>query len=353
MTSAFLLGCMLVQILQPDAAESVSERRKLTQFPQMSAESVLSGGWMADFEDYALDQFPARDRLRTVKAAASFYLFRQKDNNDIYLQNGYAAKLEYPLHEDSVHHATARFRYVYERYLQESGARVFCAMIPDKSRFLAEAGGYPAMDYGALTALLQDDMEFAAFIDLVPLLDETAYYRTDTHWRQEALPAVARALAGAMGVTLSAEYETVRAEQPFYGVYFGQSALPLPADTLCYLTAPYLEHCRVYDYETDADIPVYDLERLSGNDPYEVFLSGSKSLLRIENPDAPARDLICFRDSFGSSIAPLLAEGYRTVTLVDIRYIAPELLGQFIDFGGQDVLFLYSSTVLNHSNTIK
>ena len=60
-----------------------------------------------------------------------------------------------------------------------------------------------------------------------------------------------------------------------------------------------------------------------------------------------------FRDSFGSSLAPLLLEGYARVTLVDIRYISPALLDRFISFADQDVLFLYSTSVLNSSETIK
>ena len=59
------------------------------------------------------------------------------------------------------------------------------------------------------------------------------------------------------------------------------------------------------------------------------------------------KELIVFRDSFASSMVPLLLENYKTVTLVDIRYMSTQVLGNFIDFHGQDVLFLYSTTVLN------
>ena len=60
-----------------------------------------------------------------------------------------------------------------------------------------------------------------------------------------------------------------------------------------------------------------------------------------------------FRDSFGSSLVPLLAEGYARITLVDIRYVAPERLGMWLTFDNQDVLFLYSTPVLNNSETLK
>ena len=99
---------------------------------------------------------------------------------------------------------------------------------------------------------------------------------------------------------------------------------------------------------------MYDMDAATGRDPYEMYLYGPLSLVTITNPNADTgKELIIFRDSFGSSIAPLLATGYSNVTMVDIRYISPEILGNFIEFDNQDVLFLYSTSVLNNSETIK
>ena len=54
-----------------------------------------------------------------------------------------------------------------------------------------------------------------------------------------------------------------------------------------------------------------------------------------------------FRDSFGANIIPLLAEGYSSIYVVDIRYIMPDVAAKVIGgFDGRDVLFLYSATVL-------
>jgi len=49
----------------------------------------------------------------------------------------------------------------------------------------------------------------------------------------------------------------------------------------------------------------------------------------------------------------LLAQSYAKVTAVDIRYMMPAMVGNFVDFTDADVLFLYSSTVLNNSITLK
>jgi len=60
-----------------------------------------------------------------------------------------------------------------------------------------------------------------------------------------------------------------------------------------------------------------------------------------------------FRDSFGSSLAPLLVEGYKKITMVDIRYINSDVLDAFIEFNDQDVLFVYSTLLLNSSLGIR
>lgn len=353
-TVIFLYGFTLWSMLKPTDTESVSERRPLATFPAVSGESVFSGSFMTDFEKYTLDQFPLRDRFRTLKACTASNILRQKDNNKIYIIDGYASKLEYPLSTASINYAAGRFQYVYDLYLVDKDLQVYLSVIPDKNYFMAQENGYPSIDYEQFISHMISSMKYAEYIDIIPLLELSDYYHTDTHWRQEKIQDVAQYLASEMGVVLSDEYTVNQIDTPFYGVYYGQSALPLPADKLYYLDHPALEACKVYDYETNGYIPIYDLDKTTGNDPYEMFLSGSKSLLTIENPNATTdKELLIFRDSFGSSIAPLLVEGYATITLIDIRYISPNMLDRFISFDNQDVLFLYSVSVLNNSVTIK
>ena len=118
-----------------------------------------------------------------------------------------------------------------------------------------------------------------------------------------------------------------------------------------------LEDCTAYNFETGETTGVYQLEKLEDRDPYDIFLGGACALMTVENPSAQAagidRELILFRDSFGSSMAPLLLPAYSRVTLVDLRYLKSDFLDQFIDFHGQDVLFLYGTTLLNESYTLK
>ena len=317
------------------------------------AEIVLDSVQTSDTQQESI-QAPVTHEESAEQSAESEYVPGERDDNGVYVAEGYAAKLNYPLDEKSVTYAAMRFEYIYEQYLKDSGGNIYVSIIPDKNYFLAEQNGFPSLDYSAMTAMLTDKMPYAKYIDIFPMLDLSDYYRTDTHWRQEKITDVAAHIASSMGVELNAEYTPVKLDAPFYGVHCRQSEISLEPDELIYLENDILKECTVYDAETDSNISVYDMELAAADDPYEIFLSGAKSLLTIENPNAATdRELIIFRDSFASCIAPLLAEGYSKITLVDVRYLSPMLLGRFVDFHGQDVLFLYSTLVLNNSVTIK
>ena len=341
--------------LGPTEDFSDTERRKLAQFPKLNVQTILDGKFMTEFESYTLDQFPVRDSFRQLKALFHYNALGQKDNNDIYIADGYAAKLEYPLNEVSVGNALEKFNHLYEKYLTGSENIVF-AVAPDKSYYLAEANGYPAMDYEAMFATLREGMPWAKFADITDQLEAGDYYRTDTHWRQEKLPDAAETLCKALGTNWFRDGELFpeMVERPFYGVYYGQAALPMRSESLYVMKNDVLENCTVYNHETGETTGIYDWEKLDSRDLYDVYLSGAAALLAVENPNAVTdKELVVFRDSFGSSMIPLLVRDYKTVTVVDIRYIASDYVGDFVDFHGQDVLFLYSTLVLNDSGTLK
>ena len=337
----------------PKKHTSLWERRPLQQMPTFTVDTLLNGGFMEKFEDYTLDQFPARDSFRTLKSLFSYKVLQMKDNNGIYLADGYAGKIEYPLNAVSVSYALKKMNFIYEQYLENTDSKIYMTVIPDKGYYLAQPNGYPAMDYENLFAKVQAGAPWAEYVDITQVLSVTDYYRTDTHWRQEKLTAVAKTLCDKLETSVST-LTPVLATQQFYGVYYGQAALPMEAEELYLMENDVLKSCRVYNYETKQYSSIYDLEKLSGPDPYEAYLSGPQAVLTVENPNAStSRELILFRDSFGSSLAPYLVQDYKTVTLVDIRYVSSQMLGQYLTFHGQDVLFAYSTLILNNSTTMK
>ena len=267
---------------------------------------------------------------------------------------------EKELDEKSVDRAIGKFRKFTEDYCGEA-ERVFLALIPSKNGYLnAENGHLNEAEFAILQSVY--DKWGRNFIDLSVCLTLEDYYRTDPHWRQEHLGAVLRELGAALefevdiidddGVLTENWTEEVLTTA-YIGVY-GDEVDGVPTETLTVLRHPDMDSYIVRNGETGEEMPLYDTEKLTERDPYELFVGGPLSLVTIENPNAGNdRHLVVVRDSFGSALLPLLAQSYGKVTAVDIRYMMPNLVGNFVDFTDADVLFLYSSTVLNNSITLK
>lgn len=341
---------VLIQIT-PDRPVSRSERRRLQQRPSFSINSFFSGDFAAELESYFLDQFPGRDGWRSIQAGLRFDLLRQLDSNGVYCKGDYVSRLEYPLDEKQVVYAAEKINSVIDTYCENSN--VLFAVIPDKNYFMA--GSAPHVDYARMFEILDETVE-APRLDLTPYLRLDHYYRTDSHWRQERILPAAQALMEQFG--LGAALSEANFEQtdffPFYGVYCGQAALNVKPDVLSFLRSPAIDAASMSGLDLNGIQPVYSVDRFNGMDGYDLFCAGPQSVLTIESPLAQTdRELIIFRDSFGSSLAPLLLEEYRRVTLIDLRYAASATLNRFVDFHGQDVLFLYSSSLLNSGMLLK
>lgn len=341
-------------LFMPKETYSKSERRNLKEFPTLSINSVFSGTFMKNFEEYATDTFPFRDSFRTLKAYTSKYIFSKKDNNGYYIDSdGYISKKEYPQNDDSLENAAEKLQNIYNSCFKNKNFNVYTSIIPDKNAFMSQ--DILQIDYDAFKNTFIKKLGFGTYIDIFSVLKKEDYYKTDTHWKQECILPVAQTLASAMNTKLETKSEKITLENDFYGVYYGQAALNGKADKITYLTNSHIENAKVYDFQNGKEISVYNFEKANGKDPYEFFLSGSLSLITIQNEKCENnKELIIFRDSFSSSLTPLLISGYKKITLVDIRYISVDVAKKFTEFKeGSDVLFIYSTLVLNNSKEFK
>lgn len=387
-------------VLKPDQVISASEKRRLALCPKLTASAFMDGSYMKQLEVYLEDQFAFRDWFRGVKAETETTILGISDAVGYYKYGSGIYKLEMDMNEKNIIRAAENFSWIANAYFPETD--VYYAVIPDKNYYVDDAAGYPRMDYDRLEVLMAENMPGAQNISLFESLSTESYYKSDPHWRQECILNTAETLLEAMEggadgaaeteklavqsnpaaetVNLELQKNLVSEKEPenvdgrqqeqestdwvqktaspeFVGSYAGASAFFTQPETLYYLTNDVIESAVVYDYEKQDTVSIYSWEKLEeGIDPYDFFLWGARALLTIKNPSAKedGRKLLLFRDSFGSSIAPLLLQEYAEVTLIDLRYVtmdyAAGLLGE-TDY--DDVLFLYSGTLLNHSDSMR
>jgi hypothetical protein len=323
---------------------SQTERRTLATMPDLSLSSVTSGTFMSGFEEFAADSFAGREPLRTLKAWTVLYPLAQLDKSGLYEGDSGVGRFE-RLNVASATKVATKIAVVASSL---DGLNIYYSFVPDKSIY---AGRYlPGFDPEAARDALASKLADYTFIDLTSVLGADSFYRTDLHWDQTSLDPVVQTIGAAMGVTTELPSDVATAGD-FSGVYAGQLALPVTADQMAYHPLPSVVTAEYLNATTLAmqPGPVYDLEAFTGQDPYDLFLSGAQPIVRITNPNATTeRELFLFRDSFGSSLAPLLSLDYAHVTCIDLRYISWSLVPDFVTFPpGSDVLFLYSSQILN------
>lgn len=360
----FSVLCM-VNYFNPTAF-SDSERRNLAQFPEkITWAGVVDKTDIDKFEDASVDQFPFREFFRNIKANFQYNVLGLKENNSLAIENGYIGKIETSFNDAFVNSSIGKLEDLYNNQIAGKAENVYVSVIPDKNYYLNQEYGYPAPDYKELVTYLLSKLPQSEYIDIFEELELEDFYKTDTHWDQSKILDVVNKLAEHMDFEVSGNYTENKLEG-FEGVYYGQSAIKPEKDTLTYLTNDVISNLRVQDVSNNKLLDVYALDLFEGEDGYNVFLSGAagKPMLRIINQNANnKKTLIIFRDSYGSSITPLIAEGYRTVYVIDIRSVNYQLLDDktlpdgsrnpyYIDYTGKDVLFLYSALVLN-SNSFK
>ena len=140
----------------------------------------------------------------------------------------------------------------------------------------------------------------------------------------------------------------------FKGSYAGRLSVTKDIDTIKTISNPSTLNSSVYNYETKKYTKIYDYDKLKSLDKYDIYLSGASSIIDIVNPTSNSnKELIVFRDSYGSSLIPLVLEGYKKITVIDIRYVSSRILNNYIKFDNQDVLFMYSILTINNSFSMR
>ncbi len=339
-------------LLKKDTEISVTERRKLAQLPNLTLKTVLDGTFRNRFEQYTTDQMIKREEFRKLKSAAEIYLFGKKDHHAVYRYQDSIIKMEYPLNEKSVLYISKKINEIQKNYLKDM--KCYYAIVPDKNYFTKEQE-YLRLDYEKLQQIMAQNIEQVEYINIFDCLQLEDYYLTDIHWRQENLQKVVDKISNKMGFQnrLTIPYEKEEIIE-FDGVYAKEIPFIMKKDKISILTNDILKNAKVYHYENGKETKIYDKQKIDSNDKYDIYLSGNTPLITITNPHAQTqKELLVFRDSFASSLIPLFTEAYSKITLVDIRYMRSKDIEKYIELKDQEVLFLYSTLVINQSNVLK
>lgn len=351
---AFLTVLALLLLLLPKREVSDLERRSLAKAPVLSWDSLRSGQFTSGAETFVSDHFPGRAFWVGTYSYAEALLGGRTD-----VMLGKDGRLFSAPAQPS-----ARLAGNLEVLHDFAAAQT----IPVKTLFVPTAGfqlpadlplNHPTWRDGEILdqagSVLND---VSMNIDLRDALTEEAdYYRTDHHWTAAGAYAAYRAYCRAAGLT-ALEKEAFSVEQfpGFYGTTYAKAGLwgVLP-DTIELWQTGTAFRVTVAD---DGREPVerdglFFREELDGADGYAVYLGGNHSRVTVENPAAADGRLLIIKDSFAHALVPFLAEHYREVTMIDLRYWRSAAASELVAEGGyNEILFVYGVDSLAENNDL-
>lgn len=332
----------IISIVKEDREVSNFERRKLTTI------NKLEKAPLDNLEKYLSDQFPLRDSLIKLNSTIDRYVLGNKESNDVYIKEEFLIDKNYPQDDKSINNFINKMNYLNDTYLKNSNT--FIAIIPDKAYYLDD--NYLKIDYNSIYKELEKELNIN-YINIKDLFNLNDYYKTDIHLKQSSYFKLIEEL----NKKYDFNYEKVEYNEnnykEFIGSSYSKSTIFTKKENLTYLSNNIIDNTSVHHLEYGAR-KVYDIDKLGGTDSYDVFLSGPSALIEIENNSSTTdKELIIFRDSFSSSLAPLLIPYYKKATLIDLRYIRNDLLIDKVDYQNKDVLILFSTLIVNKSYTLK
>lgn len=344
-----IIALFLINIIKEDTDISVAERRKLATMPELTTKSLFDGTYFKKFDSYVTDQFVERDAFRKIKI--DIELSTKGEYNNLYLYDDYIIEEIFPLNSNSINNLTNKINYIKDTYLNDN-SNIYYTIIPDKNYFVNK--GNLKLDYNKLQDMMKSNLTNLNYINIFDKLTLDNYYKTDTHWKEEDLFDVANTIANQMNFDITNNNNVVNTITTFKGSYAGRLSVTKDIDTIKTISNPSILNSSVYNYETKKYTDIYDYTKINSLDKYDIYLSGAVPIIDITNNNTSSdKELIVFRDSYGSSLIPLLIEGYKKITVIDIRYISSKILNKYIDFNDQDVLFMYSILTINNSFSIR
>lgn len=335
----FLGGMVLLYLFSPKERFSQLEKRYLAESPKLSWDTIQSGQFSADAEDYMADHIPFRDLLVGLNAYFKLFTGQQAAEEIQVAPGGVLLEKSAPWDPRAVQANMDAIN----AFAAATNAQVDLMIVP--------SAGWAMADYDD-EARIRDIYALAGEnvtpVDVLTALsahrDAPLYYRTDHHWTSLGAHTAYAAYMETKDRAYRAKEEfTVETVPGFYGSTYSRSALWLtPADTIELWTGT--PDLQVTSKESDEfHTGIFYRERLEEADKYTVFLDGNHSLVTIHNPHAAGKGkLLVIRDSYSNCLGGFLAESYETVVLADLRYYKQPVSQLLAQEGFDHVLVCYS-----------
>ena len=335
-----------------DRAFSKLENRYLASSYTLSWQTVINGEFMNEFEEYIEDQYPLRDILIKTKNLVERILMK-KDINQTYI-----GKNDFYFSKDDTDEREQFTKNI--EYLE-----TFQNQINIPLTFLSIYSSYSIYDeYLPKYAIEYDERKYQAiveqsrlhYIDTYDSLkkhkneNDLLYFKSDHHWTSTGAYYAYVDICNFFHLTPYAFTRKI-ADKTFYGTLYSNAPLfQYPGDAFVWLEDEN-RYTVTYPQENKNSDTMYVKENLLEKDMYTFFLGGNHPEVIIHNDNGEG-NLLIVRDSFTNALAPFLANHYKNIYLIDLRYYHESIKRYIEEHRVDHMLVAYNLAWLSKDNNI-
>lgn len=357
-----VLVCMMIVItLNPDKKVSLAENRPLEQKPAFSIASYLDGKYASDQSKYLSDQFPNRSGF--IKTKANFDRFIGKNEiNGVYIgDQGYLMegfKAANPTNTkakaDAINtFAAANPKIKVSVMLAPNKAEIYRNLLPKNAPVDSQ------VKYSdEFKSMLNKNIKYVSLFDSFNRVknNEQLYFKTDHHWTVDGAFVAYNEYCKSMNLEPASKnaFTVSLASDSFYGsLYYKNGAqIGRPDNLFLYIQQGNFPVVTKY-YDTKKKVPsLYDVSKLEGRDPYEVFTGGNHTQIKIRTNIDTERKLLIIKDSYANSMLPFLTNNFSEINVIDLRYFTGSLKDVLNNNTVTDVLILGNINTFNSDSSI-
>ena len=363
--SGALLVLMAATILLPKERYSYYENRNLSAFPEITAETVLSGQVFGDLETLFCDYAAGRTTALKAVTWCDLNVFHRPVVNDIVVTDDALLEQLYTMPDTAndiarkaadVAADNAALRDQIEAY----GGHYCYIAVPcqyayyedEYPSYLENRSAYTAAELAALNSAM--DAQGITHVDMGPIFDSLGHLpafssKVDNHYglrgAYETYRAAVQALNDAYGLALSfpeegADVTFSALPNPYMGSRT-RKLLGLRGNDEKLLTAAFREDIPFTRFDNGGEVaatvyalPATDTESLT----YGLYMGGdiAETVLRTDRPELPS--VLIFGDSFTNPVESLAYYSFDELRSIDLRHDTAQSLSDHIATYKPDVV---------------
>lgn len=362
MLCTFAIG----SLLPPYKGYSAIENRKYFR-PSLESFNLLNlrnGVIFKDIEKVFDDQFFQRESFVKLYSWVQYKLGKKKINNRILGKDNYTFVVHYPRVLD---HQITNLNELGD-YCSKKGIDMFFSLIPTKDLVMIDKiPEYYRNDYSEVFDLFENKLSNS--IDYINLYNtikkaeksQPQYYKTDHHWNTNGVFTAYREIVDRINNVLPEIGESHPRDnfkfETYEDIFIGSSGRVITTSVVkeyddISLFYPIFNSNLYVESRYAKDYPIYHMDYISSglyNNDYGVYLAGAEQDLKIQNRiSSNDKTAVVVGISFAPPLTILLAEHFREINYVDLRYTEHESLYSLINEKQPDVvIFLYYSGEFN------